>query len=90
MTAANAPTEELLVDVLDEALREIRRGKTVDSSTWRQTYPEFSEEGTLLLETLVLLSAAADTWRPGRVGRPQAACRKASTTDKADLQDSSS
>ena len=68
MTAANTQTEEQLVDLLDEALREIRRGQPVDCATWSRTHPELTAEGTCLLETLTLLTSAASVWRGGDPG----------------------
>ena len=69
MTTADSQTDEVLVDFLDEALCAIRQGKSVDGEKIRETSPEFSEEGKLLLETLALLSTAAETWRdPNRGG----------------------
>lgn len=63
MKNVTTETDDRLVEVLDEALREIRSGRSIDVATWQQSHPELSVEGSELLDTLVLLSAAADTWR---------------------------
>jgi serine/threonine protein kinase len=63
MTNANSQTEDQLVDILDDALLEIRRKKSIDCATWQQTHPEVGDEGLQLVQTLILLSSAADTWR---------------------------
>jgi serine/threonine protein kinase len=63
MTDTISLVEEHLLENLDEALEQLRLGKTIDSSTWQGIHPDVTEEGIQLLETLILLSFASDTWR---------------------------
>jgi serine/threonine protein kinase/Flp pilus assembly protein TadD len=67
-----APTERdcRLVDVLDQALAELREGRPMETATWQEHYPELAEDLPDLLETMRDLDTAARTWRGERTVAP--------------------
>ena len=60
-------SDDQLIDLLDEALRDFKQDALVNSSAWRMSHPELGEEGFGLLETLTALSSSIDI-----VGSPTA------------------
>jgi serine/threonine protein kinase len=68
-----APTERdaRLVDLLDQALAELRAGRPLDTATWQELAPDLADDLPGLLETLRDLDGAAETWRCGRTIAPE-------------------
>jgi len=63
MTEISTTTDDQLVDVLDQALAEMRRGKSVGGLNRGPGSADLNAEATQLLSTLLDLSEAVDTWR---------------------------
>jgi serine/threonine protein kinase len=61
----SAPTERdsRLVDLLDQALAELRAGQPLATVTWQERYPDLADDLPALLETMRDLDTAARTWR---------------------------
>jgi len=55
--------DERLVELLDDALRELRSGRPLDTMAWHERHPELGREGASLLATLVRFATSADDWR---------------------------
>jgi tetratricopeptide (TPR) repeat protein len=68
-----APTERdaRLVDLLDQALADLRAGRPLDTATWQGLAPDLGDDLPELLETLRDLDNAAETWRCGRTIAPE-------------------
>ncbi|MCI0461123.1 MAG: serine/threonine protein kinase [Gemmataceae bacterium] len=52
-----------ILDLLDQALTELRAGRPLDPVSWSTLAPDLADDLALLLETMRSLDAAADTWR---------------------------
>jgi Flp pilus assembly protein TadD/tRNA A-37 threonylcarbamoyl transferase component Bud32 len=60
-----------LVELLDQALTELRAGRALDTATWQGLAPDLDEDLPRLLETMRDLDTAAQTWRCGRTLAPE-------------------
>ncbi len=60
-----------LVELLDQALTELRAGRPLDTATWQGLAPDLAEDLPRLLETMRDLDSAAQTWRCGRTLAPE-------------------
>lgn len=63
MPATLDQQDERLVELLDEALCELRSGRPLDTFTWQARHPELGQEGAALLATLVRFATSVDDWR---------------------------
>jgi hypothetical protein len=57
-----------LVELLDDALGELRQGGPVDPHAWGSRHPDLGDEAPGLLETLAALDTAAGLWRVDPAG----------------------
>src|SRR5215471_4842195 len=57
--------DERLVELLDEALCELRSGRPLDTMAWHDRHPELGREGASLLATLVRFATSVEDWRAG-------------------------
>jgi serine/threonine protein kinase/tetratricopeptide (TPR) repeat protein len=79
MDPAATERDSRLVDLLDQALAELRAGQPMETATWQEQYPDLAEDLPALLETLRDLDTAARSWRgehtlaPERTGPAEAA-----------------
>jgi serine/threonine protein kinase len=55
--------DERLVELLDEALCELRSGRPLDTMAWHERHPELGREGASLLATLVRFATSVEDWR---------------------------
>jgi tRNA A-37 threonylcarbamoyl transferase component Bud32 len=55
--------DERLVELLDEALCELRSGRPMDTMAWHERHPELGHEGASLLATLVRFATSVEDWR---------------------------
>lgn len=61
--------DDRLVELLDEALCELRSGRPLDTLAWHQRHPELGNDGASLLATMVRFATSADEWL-ARLPRP--------------------
>jgi tRNA A-37 threonylcarbamoyl transferase component Bud32 len=76
--------DERLVDLLDEALCEMRSGRPLDTMAWHERHPELGHEGAALLATLVRFATSVEDWRAA-LPRPH---RSTSTPGGTAVEDS--
>jgi serine/threonine protein kinase len=55
--------DERLVELLDEALCELRSGRLLDTTAWHERHPDLGHEGASLLATLVRFATSVQDWR---------------------------
>ena len=55
--------DERLVELLDEALCELRSGRPLDTMAWHERHPELGHEGASLLATLVRFATSVEDWQ---------------------------
>src|SRR5262249_52362194 len=63
MPATQDLQDERLVELLDEALCELRSGRPLDTMAWDERHPELGHEGGGLLAPLVRFAASVEDWR---------------------------
>jgi serine/threonine protein kinase len=80
MPATSDLQDERLVDLLDEALCELRSGRPLDTMAWHERHPELGHEGASLLATLVRFATSVEDWHAA-LPLPRKSRSTAGTTD---------